>query len=141
LNQLASWHHGADLLVCEFDTVCKNARWLWVFIAAMGKTKQGVMKNATTIEKIMALSPREFEKSIAAFAGAHVPVVDGRASIALGTEGQIAEIVFEPLPPRRVGGLLDLPQARVSIVMPNVASELQSDFLRRFDIAFQRGGG
>lgn len=95
----------------------------------------------TTIEKIMTLSAGEFAKSLAAFAGADVVVADGRARMPVGTGGGAAEIVFVPLPPRRVGGLLELPQAKVAITMRNVPASDAEAFLRRFDIAFQRGGG
>ncbi|MFV0369542.1 MAG: hypothetical protein ACK5KM_13895 [Hyphomicrobiaceae bacterium] len=99
------------------------------------------MTTKTSIEKNMTLSASEFAKSLAAFAGADVVIVGGRATIPLGHDGYMAEIIYHPLPLRRVGGLLELPQARISIILPSVATAIQSDFLRRFDIAFQRGGG
>jgi len=53
---------------------------------------------------------------------------DGRRA---WTEG--VEITWEPAPPRRIA-LLELPVLRVSLQAPEA-------FLRRFDHAFQRGGG
>ncbi len=97
----------------------------------------------TTIEKTMTLSAGEFAKSIAAFTGGDVAITDsrGRATVAVNDKGGSAEIAFEALPSRRVGGLLELPQARVTITLANVPAAELDAFLRRFDIAFQRGGG
>ena len=105
------------------------------------------MTSTTTIEKTMTLSAAEFAKSLAAFAGADVVIKDGKATVGVvsgeqaAEEGRFAQITFHPLPPRRVGGLLELPQAKVTITLANVPPDVQADFLRRFDIAFQRGGG
>lgn len=93
------------------------------------------------ITKIMTLSEGEFAKSMAAFAGADVAIANGRAAVAVNAKGGLAEIAFAPLPPRRVGGLLELPQAKVTITLTDVPAAEADAFLRRFDIAFQRGGG
>lgn len=92
------------------------------------------------VEKQMTLSTGEFAKSMAAFAGDDVVINDGRATVAVDGAG-VAVITYEPLPPRRVGGLLDLPQAKVTITLSGVAPAASDAFLKRFDIAFQRGGG
>lgn len=94
-----------------------------------------------TIEKLMTLSAGEFANSLAAFAGDDVVIADGRARVPVGAHGGIAEIVHVPLPPRRVGGLLELPQAKVAITLVGVSASEAEAFLRRFDISFQRGGG
>lgn len=96
----------------------------------------------TMIEKTMTLSAGEFAKSVVAFAGEDVVIADGRATLALGVAGGTAEIAFTPLPPRRIGGgLLELPQAKVTIRLDGVSANEAETFLRRFDFAFQRGGG
>lgn len=99
----------------------------------------------TTIEKTMTLSAGEFAKSLAAFADGDVTIIDGHARIDLeesgGTAKITAEITYEPLPSRRVGGLLELPQAKVTVRLTGMTAEQADIFLRRFDIAFQRGGG
>ena len=95
----------------------------------------------TTIVKTMTLSAGEFAKSIAAFTGGDVAITDKRATVVVNDKGGSAEITFEPLPPRRVGGLLELPQARVTITLAKVSAAQLDTFLRRFDLAFQRGGG
>jgi hypothetical protein len=53
----------------------------------------------------------------------------------------VATIRFEELPPRRLGGLVVLPQARVTLDLTTVPESDRARFLRSFDIAFQRGGG
>ncbi len=98
-------------------------------------------QTSTVIEKIMTLSAAEFAKSMSAFVGTEATITDGRAHIAVGEEGGMADITFVPLPPRRIGGLLELPQARVILRLSGVSAAEAADFCRRFDIAFQRGGG
>ena len=95
-----------------------------------------------TIEKMMTLSAAEFAKSMAAFVGPHVVIANASASVAITESGGSATIAYHPLPPRRVGGgLLELPQAKVTITLTDVPPAEAEAFLRRFDIAFQRGGG
>lgn len=109
---------------------------------------------SNTIEKTMTLSAGEFARSMVAFAGEDVVIKDGRARIPVagaGGDGDaaassqapgVAEIEFHALPPRRIGGgLLELPQARVTITLEGVDAAGAQAFLSRFDIAFQRGGG
>lgn len=91
------------------------------------------------VVKLMSLSRPEFENSIAALAGADVAIMDGVARIADGA-GTIA-IAFQALPPKRLGGLLLLPQARVSLDMTGLDETAAVAFLQRFELAFQRGGG
>lgn len=89
----------------------------------------------------MTLSAGEFAKSLAAFAGADVVIADGRVTLCWDGNGGVAEVTYEPLPPRRVGGLLELPQAKVTIAFTGFPTADAEAFLRRFEIAFQRGGG
>lgn len=96
--------------------------------------------SATIIEKTMTLSPGEFEKSLAAFAGDDVAIIDGATMLDVDGGG-CARIAYVPLPPRRVGGLLELPQAQVTITLTGASADAVETFLRRFDTAFQRGGG
>lgn len=91
------------------------------------------------VEKLMSLSRAEFENSLAALAGADVALVDGVARIDEAA-GRIA-ITFHALPPKRFGGLLLLPQARVTLDVTGLDEAAAVAFLQRFDLAFQRGGG
>ncbi len=95
----------------------------------------------TTVEKKMTLSAGEFAKSMTAFAGDEVVIHNGSAVVAVNEKGGHAAIAYVRLPPRRVGGLLELPQAMVTITLTKVSAAEAEDFLRRFDFAFQRGGG
>lgn len=94
-----------------------------------------------TVEKTMTLSPTEFAKSLSALAGGDSAITGRHATLDLNDQGGSAEIVYMPLAPRRVGGLLNLPQAKVTITFSGVQPIEAEAFLRRFDIAFQRGGG
>lgn len=91
------------------------------------------------VEKLMSLSRGEFEKSIAALATGKIAIDDGVARLAEG-DGRI-EIAFHALPPRRLGGLLLLPQARVTLDVQGLDEAAAVAFLQRFELAFQRGGG
>ncbi len=91
------------------------------------------------VVKMMSLSRSEFESSVAALAGASVAILDGVARIADGA-GTIV-IAFQGLPPKRLGGLLLLPQARVTLDMTGLDEARAVAFLQRFELAFQRGGG
>ncbi len=91
------------------------------------------------VVKLMSLSRPEFENSIAALAGADVAIMDGVARIADG--GGTIAIAFHALPPKRLGGLLLLPQARVTLDMTGLDEARAVAFLQRFELAFQRGGG
>jgi hypothetical protein len=91
------------------------------------------------IEKLMSLTLWEFQKSLMPLIGAALPAAADTAVIAIG-QGQV-EIRFEALPPARLSGLMSMPQARVILTFRGVSSDAQAAFIRRFDIAFQRGGG
>lgn len=88
--------------------------------------------------RTMSLSGAEFAASIAKL-GAHRTSAGGFPVFDL-EEGAV-EIRFEPATSRTLGGLLSLPQAVVTLVFEGASSKAQADFIRRFDIAFQRGGG
>ncbi|MCB1504661.1 MAG: hypothetical protein KDJ47_06750 [Hyphomicrobiaceae bacterium] len=98
--------------------------------------------DAIVIEKKMTLTAAEFAKSMAAFVGEQVQIVNGRARVSTGENGSVAEVTYVPLPSRRIGGgLLELPQALVTITLAGMGALDAEAFVRRFDIAFQRGGG
>lgn len=90
------------------------------------------------VEKIMSASRDEFDKNLGVLLGmARAP----RVPVDVAVGGGHVAIAFEALPPARLGGLLELPRARVTLSIENVEPEVADDFLRRFDLAFQRGGG
>ena len=89
-------------------------------------------------ERVMSISVSEFAASIA-LTGAHRLKADGSVVFDIG-QGH-AEITFEELPGVRLGGLLQLPRAKVCLKFSGVSPEQRTQFLRTFDVAFQRGGG
>jgi hypothetical protein len=91
------------------------------------------------IRKTMALSRGEFEACMAVLCDAAGRGEDGCVSLAVG--GGTVAITHRPLAPVRLGGLLELPRAEVTIVFEAVAETDARAFLRRFELAFQRGGG
>ncbi|MCL4766828.1 MAG: hypothetical protein KJZ80_11380 [Hyphomicrobiaceae bacterium] len=91
------------------------------------------------VEKLMALSEREFSKSIAALLPSGAAIVARCAVVPLQT-GQ-ATITYEALPSVRLGQSLELPRARVVLTFTGVGIAEREAFLARFDVAFQRGGG
>jgi hypothetical protein len=89
------------------------------------------------VEKLMTLSRAEFAMSVAALAPEGCGANPARVPLGSGW----VCICYEALPGVRLGGLLELPRARVIIEFDKASAAEREEFLRRFDIAFQRGGG
>ena len=90
------------------------------------------------VEKLMSLSLREFQHSLQPLVG-H-PIGDVTAIEIVLPQGGVA-IQYKPRPSVCLGGLLDMPRALVTLTFSDVPPDQQVAFLRRFDLAFQRGGG
>ena len=88
--------------------------------------------------KLMSLSAGEFANSIAKI-GQHRVNNDGSRRFDLAG-GQV-DISYAPQPGVRLGGLLELPRALVTLNFAGVNDDDRTRFLRTFEIAFQRGGG
>ena len=96
-----------------------------------------------SIEQLMSVSRAEFLASLE-HVGSVREIADGQWLYALdgaGLEQGQATITFAPAPSVRLGGLLELPRARVTIRFDGGSTQARASFLRRFEIAFQRGGG
>lgn len=91
------------------------------------------------IEKTMSLAPHEFVMGCERLAAENDSVSEARAELALDA-GRVV-ITYDPLPSVRLGGLLELPRAKVALAFEGVSAADQETFLRRFEITFQRGGG
>ncbi len=91
------------------------------------------------IVQTMSLSRDEFMKSVMALD----PAAEGisrdqyRLKVAAGT----VVIGYAALPSVRLGGLLALPRAEVSLRFEGLSPAESEAFFKRFEIAFQRGGG
>ncbi len=90
------------------------------------------------VEKIMALTEREFAASLRVLDPQAVPVA-GRVALAFA-DGAVT-VTLEHLPPVTLGGLVTLPRARVTLDFGDTPPEGRAALLARFDLAFQRGGG
>lgn len=98
--------------------------------------------HSAPIEKVMTLSQSEYAKSIGAFAGpaaAEAALRGDPVMIGVG-KGRVV-VTFEKIEGFSFGGLVEMPRARVLIVMDDVEADEAAAFMRRFDISFQRGGG
>lgn len=92
------------------------------------------------IVKQMSISLSEFRAGLAPLCPvAETPPESGDVRIAVA--GGHVDIAFASLPPVTLGKLLALPRAEVTLSFRGVAEPDRAAFLRRFDIAFQRGGG
>lgn len=91
------------------------------------------------VEKTMSLAPHEFVTGCQRLADDGDAVGERSATLAVGS-GSV-EITYEPLGSVRLGGLLELPRAKVRLNYIDVATEDQLNFTKKFEIAFQRGGG
>ncbi len=98
---------------------------------------QGGVEARQMVEKIMSASREEFARSLAVLLGKEVPELPARVAVGGGN----VEITYEALQPARLGGLLELPRARVTLAFEGVSPADVESFQRRFDLAFQRGGG
>lgn len=90
--------------------------------------------------KLMTITRAEFETSLRGLEPA--ASLDAAGDVQLRVEDSVVRLSFVGLAPRTIGGgLLRLPQARVTIDLSAVAPAARAGFVRRFEIAFQRGGG
>lgn len=96
------------------------------------------MSEPHRVEKIMSLTHDDFFASLK-----HMGAWSGLGGdrYAFDTAHGRAILSFEPLPSARLGGLLDLPRAKVTIELGGIDAAHREAFLKRFDLAFQRGGG
>jgi len=87
----------------------------------------------------MSLAEHEFVTGCKRLAGDGDTVTAHQANIAVG-QGDV-EIRYSPLPGVRLGGLLELPRANVTLHYNGVGTEEQNAFTHRFEMTFHRGGG
>lgn len=87
----------------------------------------------------MGLSHAEFLRSLPAAAGEMECRVDG-PHIQISQSNRRVDIRLGPEQDQRLGSLV-LPQTRVNLRFEGFSETERADFLRRFDLAFQRGGG
>lgn len=90
------------------------------------------------IEKLMSLTTSEFAAAASRLVNRDI-APGASVSEALGT-GRVA-ISCAPGASVRLGGLLELPRAVVTISFHDVSDDDREAFMRRFELAFQRGGG
>lgn len=102
----------------------------------------------SVVEKIMSIRRDEFEAGLARLAGQPV-----RGMVDLSTAAVRYELVATGFTPNRVdcaffelpgvvlGGLLQLPRARILLDLCALPGPSRERFLARFDLNFQRGGG
>lgn len=91
------------------------------------------------VEKVCSLTLREFQLNLRPLTGAPLAGHLTSAKIAIGT-GNVT-ISYEPRSPLRLSGLLTMPVGLVTLVFDTVNDADQLVFVKRFDLAFQRGGG
>lgn len=102
---------------------------------------------AEVVRKIMALSENEFWSGLAALQALRSSTkatstnVPREVPVRFALDEGCVEVLFEPLAERRLGGLLLLPQARVSLTFQATSSAARAGFLGQFWLVFQRGGG
>lgn len=99
---------------------------------------------AQSVDKLMSISPVEFLSSLGRLTGRqhHTDPASGCASAEIELGTGTASVRFEPVTGVKLGGLLELPRARVSISFSGeVTAAERAGFQRRFELAFQRGGG
>jgi hypothetical protein len=94
---------------------------------------------AIRVEKLCSMTLREFQSNLAPLLGS--PLAADR-TVAMIPEGAgSVTINFQPRPGLRLSGLLTMPLALITLTFENMPPPDQAAFLKRFDLAFQRGGG
>ena len=96
------------------------------------------MSSTVVVEKLMALTTQEFNDTIARIDGMTMSGA-GMWSARLA-DGDVA-VTFESKANARLGGLLEVSRALVTLTFESASEEERAGFLKRFDFAFQRGGG
>jgi hypothetical protein len=89
------------------------------------------------VEKTMSATPSEFNRSMAVLDASLIPALSHTLE---SNSGRIV-VTYEALPSVKLGTLLALPRARVTVRFLGVPSTHRAQFMSRFDLAFQRGGG
>ncbi len=92
------------------------------------------------VEKIMSLDLREFHRTLKTLAP-DVPLKEGQTQFAVPEANADVQIIYKPLDGATLGGLLNLPRARITLHLGALDTAQRQTFLARFDRAFQRGGG
>ena len=93
-----------------------------------------------TVEKIMALDLADFHRSLKALAP-QLDLAEGQTDVSVPFDGEAVHIRFEAREIARLGGLLTLPRARVTLRFDGLDESARAAFLALFDRTFQRGGG
>ncbi len=92
---------------------------------------------ALVLEKIMSASPDEFHRSIAVLDASRSPALSHRLACGAG----FVTITYAALPSVRLGTLLELPRAKITLTFEKATEQERAQFMPRFDLAFRRGGG
>jgi len=90
-----------------------------------------------TIVKLMSLDAREFRRGLALFA----PEIRNQGIKNDYSVGGKLRIAIEELEPFSPGGLLILPQCRITLKFHGMDEQERTKTLARFDRTFFRGGG
>ena len=90
--------------------------------------------------KDMAITPEDFVRLLPrAVKGWHYSVEGLKVEV--GATDQGVSITIVPQEARRLGGLMVLPRSQVSLVFRGFSDAEREEFLRQFDLSYQRGGG
>lgn len=102
--------------------------------------REGDRRMSDKITKLMSANPNEFARSMEHLTRDMAHHVQGDATV-IELPGGTAAITYTPKEGRRLSPLLVMPAADVSIAFEGVSDVDRTDFVAKFDLAFQRGGG
>ena len=91
-------------------------------------------------EKDLATSRTEFFRNLAVALRGLDHKIDGD-HITVGSGNKKIDLKLSPLPHRQLSPLLKLERWHLSMEFTGYSEKARDDFLARFDLAFQRGGG
>lgn len=93
-----------------------------------------------SVKKIMGATRREFFRSFTHFAPDETRD-ESKSEFQVPHGAGHARISLRDMPPKKVTGLLSMPQLEVSIDFDGLNEQEISDFMDDFDLSFRRGGG
>jgi len=97
-------------------------------------------ETAETIVKLMSLDAKEFRRALVKFAPETRDQGEGYEYL-VGGKTQGLHITIEELKPFSPGGLIVLPQCRITLKFHGIGAQGRKDILTRFDRTYFRGGG
>lgn len=98
------------------------------------------MRSVMSVKKTMGATRREFFRSLTHFAPDNNRD-ENKSEFVLAHGGGNVTIRLRDMEPKRVTGLLSMPQLEVTLDFDGLSANEIDEFMADFDLSFRRGGG